>query len=139
MQRSTIQKQIEEQLAEREPDVEVLLTELRGDTIELYIDHPEGVTLDICERVTLSLPELREDYALTVSSPGIERPLVKPEHFQRFVGSSARIRTSEPRDGRRTFTGELVGAGNEEVTIATDMGVVAIPYGAIHRSNLVES
>jgi ribosome maturation factor RimP len=139
MKYSTLQHQIEQQLAEREPDVEVLTVDVKGETIELYIDHPEGVTLDICERVTHSLPEIREDYALTVSSPGIERPLARPAHFQRFLGRTVRIRTTEARDGRKTFTGELVGADDSDVTVATDTGVVTIPYAVIHRSNLVNS
>jgi ribosome maturation factor RimP len=136
---STIQADIEAKLAEREPEVEVLLAELKGDTVELYIDHPEGVTLELCERVTHALPELLEDYGLTVSSPGIERPLSKPDHFQRFIGRRARVRTRDAHDGHKSFTGELVGASETEVTIAADTGVVAIPYDAISRSNLVES
>ena len=136
---STIQAGIEARLAEREPEVEVLLAELKGDTVELYIDHPEGVTLELCERVTLALPELLERYGLTVSSPGIERPLSKPDHFRRFIGRRARVRTREARDGHKSFTGELVGATEAEVTIAADSGVVSIPYDAISRSNLVES
>jgi ribosome maturation factor RimP len=136
---SSIQTDIEAKLAEREPLVEVLLAELRGDTVELYIDHPDGVTLELCERVTHALPELRERYGLTVSSPGIERPLSKPDHFRRFIGRRARVRTRGDHDGRRSFTGELVGASETEVTIAADSGVVAIPYQDISRSNLVES
>jgi ribosome maturation factor RimP len=136
---SSIQADIEAKLAEREPQVDVLLAELRGDTVELYIDHPDGVTLDLCERVTLALPEIREEHALTVSSPGLERPLSKPDHFRRFIGRKARVRTRDEHDGRRSFTGELVGASDTEVTIAADGGVVAIPYDDISRSNLVES
>jgi ribosome maturation factor RimP len=136
---STIQTDIEATLSEREPDVEVLLAELKGDSVELYIDHPEGVTLELCERVTHALPELLERYGLTVSSPGIERPLSKPDHFRRFIGRCARVRTREARDGHKSFTGELVGATDAEVTIAADSGVVSIPYDAIARSNLVES
>lgn len=139
MQHTAIHDQIEHLLAERAPDVEVLLADLRGDTVELYIDHPDGVTLDLCERVTHALPEVREEHALTVSSPGLERPLAKPAHFQRFTGRVARIRTVEPFDGRKTFTGELVGASGADVTIATQDGVVTIPYDAIHRSNLVDA
>lgn len=139
MKHSAIHDQIEQQLAEREPDVEVLVVEVRGETIEMYVDHPDGVTLEICERVTHALPEIREDYALTVSSPGIERPLARPVHFQRYLGRTARIRTTEPQDGRKTFTGELVGADDRDVTVATETGVVTIPYDAIHRSNLVNS
>jgi len=136
---TTIQAEIEGKLAEREPDVEVLLAELKGDTVELYIDHPEGVTLDLCERVTHALPELLEEHGLTVSSPGPERPLSKPEHFRRFIGRHARIRTHELIDGHKSFTGELVGASETEVTVAAATGVVSIPYDAISRSNLVES
>jgi ribosome maturation factor RimP len=136
---SSIQSDIEAKLAEREPDVEVLLAELRGDTVELYIDHPDGVTLDLCERVTHALPEILERHGLTVSSPGTERPLSKPDHFRRFIGRKARVRTRDAHDGRQSFTGELVGASDTEVTIAADGGVVAIPYDDISRSNLVES
>jgi ribosome maturation factor RimP len=136
---SSVQSQIEERLATIEPEVEVLLAEVvGGHTVRLFIDHPEGVSLALCERVTKELEEVRERYALEVSSPGVERPLTKPTHFQRFLGRRARVRTNEERDGRRTFTGELVGASDAEVTIAAETGVVAIPYADIHRSNLVE-
>ncbi|HET6505185.1 MAG TPA: ribosome maturation factor RimP [Baekduia sp.] len=136
---STIQDDIEAKLAEREPEVEVLSAELRGDTVELYIDHPEGVTLDLCERVTNALPELLEEHGLTVSSPGPERPLSKPEHFRRFIGHRAKVRTRAEHDGHKSFTGELVGASETEVTVAAGTGVVTIPYSDISRSNLVES
>ena len=136
---TTIQGEIESKLAEREPEVEVLLAELKGDNVELYIDHPDGVTLELCERVTHALPELLEDHGLTVSSPGPERPLSKPDHFRRFIGRRARVRTREAFDGHKSFTGELVGASETEVTVAAGTGVVAIPYDAISRSNLVES
>jgi ribosome maturation factor RimP len=133
----TLQAEIEDQLAASEPDVEVLLAEVAGDTLRLFIDHPDGVTLDLCERVTHQLPQIRERYALEVSSPGTDRPLTKPAHYHRFLGRRARVRTREARDGHKSFTGELVGATEEEVTIALDDGVVAIPYSAIARSNLV--
>lgn len=129
---------IETTLAAAEPQVEVLLVERSGGVVRLTIDHPDGVTLGLCERVTHALPEVREDYALEVSSPGIERPLTKPDHFRRYLGRQARVRTREARDGHRTFTGELVGATDGEVTIAADSGVIAIPYDDIQRSNLVE-
>jgi ribosome maturation factor RimP len=136
---STIQSDIEARLAASEPDVEVLLAEvLGGHTLRLFIDHPDGVTLGLCERVTHELADLRERYALEVSSPGTERPLSKPHHFQRFLGRRARVRTREARDGHRSFTGELVGASDDEVTIAADGGVVAIPYAEIQRSHLIE-
>jgi ribosome maturation factor RimP len=134
-----IQTEVETTLAPVEPHVEVLLAEVvAGGTLRLFIDHPDGVSLDLCERVTNALPEVRERYALEVSSPGRERPLSKPAHFRRFLGRRARVRTREAHDGHRSFTGELVGADDREVTIAAETGVVAIPYAEIHRSNLVE-
>ncbi|MTD43152.1 ribosome maturation factor RimP [Conexibacter sp. W3-3-2] len=121
------------------PDVEVLLAEVvAGGTLRLFVDHPDGVSLALCEQVTRALEDLREQYALEVSSPGRDRPLVKPDHFRRFLGRRARVRTREARDGHKSFTGELVGADDREVTIAAETGVVAIPYTEIHRSNLVE-
>jgi ribosome maturation factor RimP len=135
--KQTLQHEIEAELATSEPDVEVLLAEVAGDTVRLFIDHPDGVTLELCERVTHELAPLRERYALEVSSPGSDRPLTKPAHFHRFLGRRARVRTRDARDGHMSFTGELVGATEEEVTIAVDDGVVAIPYSAIARSNLV--
>ncbi|MCW2990935.1 MAG: hypothetical protein JWM73_1529 [Solirubrobacterales bacterium] len=135
----SIQTEIETQLAQRVPDVEVLLAEvLGGGVLRLFIDHPEGVTLELCERVTHALPEVREAYALEVSSPGTERPLTKPDHFRRYLGRRARVRTRGEHEGRRTFTGELVGATETEVTLAADTGVVQIPYADINRSTLVE-
>ena len=133
----SLQAEVEAQLATAEPDVEVVLAEVAGDTLRLFIDHPDGVTLALCERVTHALAPLRERYALEVSSPGTDRPLTKPQHFHRFLGRRARVRTRDARDGHTSFTGELVGATDAEVTIAVDDGVVAIPYSAIARSNLV--
>jgi ribosome maturation factor RimP len=136
---STLQTDIEARLAQTAPDVEVLLAEVvGGDALRLFIDHPDGVTLDLCERVTHLLPEVREQYALEVSSPGRTRPLTKPDHFRRFLGRRARVRLRDARDGHTFFTGELVGATEAEVTIAADDGVIAIPYADIRRSNLVE-
>lgn len=134
-----IQQDIEDRLAGVEPDVEVLSAEvLNGTMVRLFIDHPGGVSLDLCERVTHHLADVREKYALEVSSPGPERPLTKPQHFRRFLGRRARVRTHEQHDGHRSFTGELVGASDDEVTIAAATGVIAIPYADITRSNLVE-
>ena len=134
---ASIQQEVEAHLAERVPAVEVLLAQVAGETLEVFIDHPDGVTLALCEEVTHALPEVRERFALTVSSPGEERPLTKPDHFRRFVGQRARVRLRDARDGHRSYTGELVGASDAEVTIAADTGVVSIPYTDITRSTLV--
>jgi ribosome maturation factor RimP len=147
---SSLQADIEQLLSEREPDVEVLLAEaFPNGTLRIFIDHPDGVTLGLCERVTELLSDLRERYALEVSSPGTQRPLTKPSHFRDFVGRRARVRTVRPRPAAgsagcgeqrtvRSFTGELVGATDSEITLAAEDGIVAIPYSEIRRSNLVE-
>ena len=157
---STLQSDIERRLAQSEPEVEVLLAEvLGGRCLRVYIDHPDGVTLALCERVTKLLNAERERYSLEVSSPGSERPLTKPAHFRRFVGRRARVRTrrgvvaalsqrsfgegAEPHEGAEakamsSFTGELLTASEDEVTLAADGAVITIPYSEIRRSNLVE-
>jgi ribosome maturation factor RimP len=135
---SNIQAEIEARLAETEPEVEVLLAEVvGGDLVRLFIDHPQGVSHDLCVRVTEQLPQIREQYALEVSSPGTERPLTKPEHFRRYVGRKAKVRTRMAKDGHKSFTGELLNATDDTVTVAASTGVVSIAYADIHRSNLV--
>ncbi len=144
---SALQTEIEVRLASSEPDVEVLLAEVvSGGTLRLFIDHPDGVTLALCERVTVALGDYRDRYSIEVSSPGQDRPLTKPQHYTRFLGRHARVRLRG--DGARpqgaptakrsvSVTGELVGASEEEVTIAAGGGIVSIPYDQIIRSNLV--
>jgi ribosome maturation factor RimP len=139
MNTDQIQTQIEQQLAGAEPGVEVLLVErAAAERLRLVVDHPDGVSLELCERITRHLRDLLAETGLEVSSPGPERPLTKPDHFRRYVGRRARVRTREERDGRKSFTGELVGASDREITVAADTGVVTIPYADINRSNLLE-
>ncbi len=135
---SNIETEIEARVAQAVPEVEVLLVEVvAGDTLRVFIDHPDGVTLALCEQVTHQLGDYQDRYGLEVSSPGAERPLTKPSHYSRFLGRRAKLRLREARDGHRSFTGELVGASEEEVTIAAPSGIVAIPYSQIVRSTLV--
>jgi ribosome maturation factor RimP len=135
---NALQTEIEARLAGVEPEVEVLLAEVvSGSTLRLYIDHPGGVTLALCERVSGHLTAYRERYSLEVSSPGQDRPLTKPQHFTRFLGQRARLRLREATDSHKQLTGELVGASDRDVTIAAHDGVVTIPYEQIARSNLV--
>jgi ribosome maturation factor RimP len=135
---SGLQQQIEQRLANTEPEVEVLLAELVSrNTLRLFIDHPDGVTLAVCERVSGHLNDYRDRYSLEVSSPGQDRPLTKPQHYTRFLGRHARLRLREASDGHKSVTGELVGASDREVTIAADDGILTIPYEHIVRSNLV--
>ena len=152
---TALQEEIEQRLADAEPQVEVLLAEvLGGGTLRIFIDHPDGVTLSLCERVSGHLADMRDRYTLEVSSPGSERPLSKPDHFQRYIGRRARVRVraaheqecspgrthagQNAAERRRSYTGELVGASDSEITLAAEGGIVAIPYSDIRRCNLVE-
>ncbi len=141
---SVLQTEIEARIAGLEPEVEVLLAEVAGPSLRLFIDHPDGVTLALCERVSGHLNDYRERYSLEVSSPGQDRPLTKPQHYTRFLGRRARVRLREAPEGHKQtartakqLVGELVGASERDVTIAAGDGVVTIPYEQIVRSNLV--
>jgi ribosome maturation factor RimP len=138
---NALHREIEQRLAQTEPEVEVLLAEVISGpahpTLRLFIDHPDGVTLALCERVSGHLNDYREGYSLEVSSPGQDRPLTKPQHYTRFLGRHARVRLREARDGHKSVTGELVGASETDVTVAAGGGVMTIPYEEIARTNLV--
>jgi ribosome maturation factor RimP len=117
----------------------VLLAEQVGsERVRLFIDHPDGVDLALCERVTAHLRDLLQDYGLEVSSPGPDRPLAKPDHFRRYVGHRVRVRTRTPIDGAKSFSGELVEAADDAVSVAAEAGIVRIPFADIHKSNLLE-
>ena len=139
MNEAPIKTEIETRLAHAEPDVELLACEqVAAERVRLVIDRPGGVDIELCERVTGHLRDLLTDFGLEVSSPGPRRPLTKPDHFRRYLGQRVRVRLTQPRDGHKSFTGELVGASADEVTVAADGGVVTIPYAEINRSNLLE-
>lgn len=136
---NSLHTQIEDRLVSAEPEVELLAVErIAAERLRLTIDRSDGVDLALCERVTKQLGDLLSEYGLEVSSPGPQRPLTKPDHYRRFLGRRARVRLRQPRAGHKTFTGELVGASDEEVTVAADDGIVSIPYAEIGKSNLLE-
>ena len=117
------------------PGVEVLAVELLSPTrFCVFIDHPQGVDHALCARVTDLLRSYLNQYTVDVSSPGPERPLRKPEHFRRAVGSRVALKTAE----RAKLRGEVVRADDETVTVAADGGEIEIPYGTIVRGNLIE-
>jgi ribosome maturation factor RimP len=129
---------IEKRIEGLDPQVELIALEKAGpETLRLYIDHPDGVDLELCERVSRGLVELSADWALEVSSPGLDRPLTKPAHYRRFLGSRVRVRTREAVGGRKNFTGRLEAADESCVSVADEQGLHEIPLDAVHRSNLV--
>jgi len=139
----TKERQLERELAgrieKRVPGTEVLAVELLGpERFCIYIDHPKGVDHALCERVTRELDDYRREYAIDVSSPGIERPLRKPAHFERFVGRRVALRTAREIAGRKRFKGQLIGADEQSVHLATEPQPVDIPYDQIVRGNLID-
>ena len=122
------------------PGVEVLALELSGpERFTLYVDHPQGVDHALCVRVTEVLRDYLREYSVDVSSPGVERPLRKPEHFSRVVGRRVALKTREEIGGRSRFKGELVAAGERTVRIGVNGAEMEIPYEAIVRGNLVDT
>ena len=121
-----------------------LLGRGRGMIVRLYIDQPGGVTLDDCQRVSRQVSGLLDvedpipgPYTLEVSSPGLDRPLFKEEHFRRFAGHEVRIRTDVPLDGRRKFRGRLRGVRAGAVLLEVDGVEVALPMERIEQARLV--
>lgn len=122
------------------PEIEVLAVDvLPGGALRIFIDHPDGVTLDHCELTTSLLGDLRERYALEVSSPGPERPLTKPEHFERFAGRTARLRLVRPDSAadRQSVSGEIVRADDSSVTLLAEGEEMEVSWESIGRATLV--
>jgi len=131
----TLEQEISGKVGEALPGVEVLAVELTGpERFTVYIDRPEGVDHALCERVTHVLSDYLRIYSVGVSSPGLERPLRKPEHFQRVVGRQVKLKTAE----RSKLRGEVTRADASAVTLAADAGEVDIPYEQIVRGNLID-
>jgi ribosome maturation factor RimP len=141
----TKERQLQQELAgrieERFPGTEVLAVELLGpDRFCVYLDRADGgVDLDLCERVTRDLDDYRREYAIDVSSPGLERPLRKPAHFGKFLGRKVSLKTSNEIGGRKKFRGQLLAADDEVVSVGAEGGdAVLIPYEQIVRGNLID-
>ena len=115
-----------------------------GMVLRLYIDKPEGVTLDDCIHISRQMGDILDvnlenagTYRLEVSSPGPDRPLWKKDDFNRFKGNVARIRTSQPLNGQKKFKGVLLGISDEKVILMVDRKNVAISFKEITRARLV--
>jgi ribosome maturation factor RimP len=137
-ERSELQETIEQWITAVDPRIELIMLEQPAvETLRLYIDHPDGVDLALCEQVTNELRDLLAEWSLEVSSPGADRPLTKPEHFRRFLGRRIKVRTEEAISGRRNFTGTLTAADDQSVSLESDGAAIRIPMAGIRRSNLI--
>jgi ribosome maturation factor RimP len=135
----TLFREIAPQVEKAIPGVEVLALELSGpERFTVFIDHPQRVDHALCARVTDVLRPYLRQYTVDVSSPGIERPLRTPAHFERAIGRQVALRTSTDIEGRKRFKGALVGTGPAAIRVSTDGDEYEIPYETIVRGNLIE-
>ncbi len=132
----SLQREIGSRVESAMPEVEVLAVELGGpERLTVYIDRVGGkVDHALCVRVTDVLSDYLREYTVDVSSPGIERPLRKPEHFRSALGRKVQLRT----ESRKRIKGEVVDAGDRAVIVQTGNESVEVPYGEILRGNLIE-
>ncbi|AMN46839.1 hypothetical protein ACG33_06950 [Steroidobacter denitrificans] len=120
-----------------------------GGLLRLYIDTPAGVTVEDCERVSRAVSETLDaadpipgEYTLEVSSPGLDRVLRRPAHFERFTGERVKLEMMQPLDGRKRFVGRLLRVAEQCVTLELDDGAcgaetVTLPIDDIHKARLV--
>lgn len=115
-----------------------------GWVLRLFIDHPEGVSLDQCEKVSRELSAFLDvedlighPYHLEVSSPGLDRPLRSPAEFRRFLGHEAKIKLHEAMGSQKVFIGKIALADDEAVTLNLENGLqVRCPYEKIGKARL---
>ena len=112
--------------------------------LRLFIDKADGVGLDDCEKVSLAVSALLDvedplpnHYDLEVSSPGLDRRLVKVEHFQRFMGETLKVQMRFPIEGRRRFRGTLVSSDDENIVVEVDGESHTLPVATIDTARLV--
>jgi ribosome maturation factor RimP len=129
-----LQEKIAPQVERGLPGVDVLAVELLAPSrFRVYVDSPEGVDHALCARVTDVLRDFLREYSVEVSSPGLDRPLRRQEHFEAALGCRVRLRTA----GRK-LRGEVLAAGEQSVTVAASDGAeTEIPYHEIVRANVI--
>ena len=126
--------------------VRVMSTGGRRPTLQVMAERLDraGMTVDDCAEISRAVSAIldvedpiKEAYQLEVSSPGIDRPLIKPADFERFAGFEARVETDRQIEGQRKFKGQLLGMEDQAVRLALPEGERAIPFDAIRKAKLV--
>lgn len=136
-----------------EPTVEGLGYELadlevklggRSGMVRVFIDRPEGISLDDCEKVSLAVSALLDvedpvpgHYDLEVSSPGLNRKLTKPDHFKRFAGEEVKVEMRFPIEGRKRFRGRLAASDEDNIRVVVDGVEHSLPISTIDTARLV--
>ncbi len=112
--------------------------------LRVYIDHPNGVSLNDCEQVSYQVSGVLDvqdiiqgHYTLEVSSPGLDRPLFTLDHFTRFVGCQVKVHLNLPLNARRNFTGLLQQVQGSNVIVVVDGTEYSLPYDQIDKAHIV--
>ena len=112
--------------------------------LQVYIDHPTGVTLDDCSAVSNQLSGIldvedliKRSYTLEVSSPGIDRLLLNNEHYELYIGAKIKVKSYMAVNNRKNFTGLLEAANSRFITLKTEQGSIDIPHNAIKQGQLL--
>ncbi len=120
------------------------LTHGRQAVLRVFIDSPNGISVDDCAKVSRQLSAVLDvedpiavEYTLEVSSPGMDRPLFTIEQYERYRGEQIKIRLRAPFEGRRNFTGRLVGVEAEEVVIVVEDHEYLLPIEMIDKAEVV--
>lgn len=120
------------------------LSQGRHSLLRVYIDSPDGITLDDCQRVSEQLSAILDvedpikgQYSLEVSSPGLDRPLFTLPQYQKFIGHKIKIRMSIPIENRRNFVGVLTAVNDEQIVVAVDNVMFYLPFDHIEKANLI--
>jgi ribosome maturation factor RimP len=111
--------------------------------VRIFIDQPAGISVDDCERVSRDVAALLDvddpiptAYTLEVSSPGFDRVLRTPAHFERFVGERIFVELQAPRAGRKRYTGILKSVAAARIELEVDKQTVDVPFGEIAKARL---
>tara|TARA_R110002096_G_scaffold46543_3_gene124225 strand:+ start:1633 stop:2094 length:462 start_codon:yes stop_codon:yes gene_type:complete len=114
--------------------------------VKIFIDHKDGISVDNCSEVSHQVSGILdvEDpisvaYTLEVSSPGLDRPLMKREHFEKYLGEEIKVRLGWAVQERRNFLGQLTKIDEENITMTVDGDLVEFPFNAVKRANLIYS
>jgi ribosome maturation factor RimP len=114
-----------------------------GGLLRLYIDSPDGISVDDCARVSRAVSEtldaadpISNEYTLEVSSPGLDRVLRTRKHFAQFPGERVRLEMSQPVNGRKRFSGRLTNVDEDAITLEVDGTTVQLPIAGIHKARL---
>ena len=114
-----------------------------GGLLRLYIDSPDGISVDDCERVSRAVSEtldaadpIKNEYTLEVSSPGLDRVLRTPEHFARFAGERVKLEMSQAVNGRKRFAGRLTDVNGGEIALDVDGVTVHLSIAGIHKARI---